>query len=110
MFRRRSPLEDALTEPSSRPEVPGRTSRAGRPDRSVRDDPSTSTGGSRLKRTNVNFLVDALALRAVHVGIHEEACALTLKATREMGVDTWREGGECHCYWTLDAGGDSGSN
>ena len=63
-----------------------------------------------MKCTNVNFLVDALALHAVHVGIHEEACTLNLKAMREMSLVTWLESGERHCYWTLDAGGDSGSN
>jgi len=49
-------------------------------------------------------------LRAVHVGIHEEACTLNLKTIREMGLDAWLESGERHCYWTLDTDGDSGSD
>lgn len=49
-------------------------------------------------------------LRAVHVGIHEEACTLNLKAIRETGLDAWLDSGERHCYWTLDADGDSGSD
>ena len=49
-------------------------------------------------------------LRAVHVGIHEEACTLNLKTIREMGLDAWLESGERHCYWTLDTDGDSGSH
>jgi hypothetical protein len=49
-------------------------------------------------------------LRAVHVGIHEEACTLNLKAIREIGLDAWLESGERHCYWTLDADGDPGND
>ncbi len=48
-------------------------------------------------------------LRAAHVGIHEEACTLNLKAIREIGLDAWLESGERHCYWTLDVDGDPGN-
>ncbi|MFH1688914.1 MAG: DUF3795 domain-containing protein [Candidatus Eisenbacteria bacterium] len=47
-------------------------------------------------------------LRAVHFGIHEEACTLNLKAIRDIGLDAWLESGERHCYWTLDGDGASG--
>jgi len=39
-------------------------------------------------------------LLRLHEGLHAEACAVNMRAIREMGLTAWLDHGERHCYWT----------